>query len=168
MIENIPIEVNVRVVISLVLALFFLSFRWLITRFISRHAEKNEFAVTRKLYVIKLASLFFVLIFFTLLALVWEVTFEGLSLYFTSFFAVVGVGLFATWSIISNITAAVILFFNFPFRIGSHIHIIDGDNSIQGIIIDITMFSTRIKMKTGEIVVYPNNLMLQKPIQMLE
>jgi MscS family membrane protein len=72
------------------------------------------------------------LIFITLIAIVWEISFRGLSVYFASFFTIVGVAFFASWSILSNVTAYAILFFYFPFfKIGSKIKIIDGDNSVQ-------------------------------------
>src|SRR5690606_16688183 len=50
------------------------------------------------------------------LILVWGVDINQIGLVFSSVFAVIGVALFAQWSILSNITAGVILFFSFPFK----------------------------------------------------
>ena len=93
-----------------------------------------------------------------------EVSFQGLSLYFASIFTVIGVALFATWSVLSNLTASVILFFFFPYRIGRKVKIIDGDNSIEGQIVDITLFHIKVETEDDRIVAYPNNLAIQKPI----
>lgn len=103
-----------------------------------------------------------------IIGLVWDISFKGLSVYFISFFTVAGIGLFAAWSILSNITAAVILFFYFPYKIGSKIRILDGDNTVEGMIYDLTLFTLLIKNEEGKIVTYPNNLVLQKAIVILE
>jgi small-conductance mechanosensitive channel len=82
----------------------------------------------------------------------------------SSLFAIVGVGLFASWSILSNLTCSVILMFSFPYKIGDRIRIVDGDNSIEGRVIDMTMFSIQLENDANDIVSYPNNLALQKPV----
>ena len=103
-----------------------------------------------------------------ILGLTWDISFEGLSVYFLSFFTVAGVALFASWSLLSNITSAILLFFYFPYRIGDRIRIVDGDNSIEGIVFDLNMFSIIIKNDDGQKVTYPNNLALQKAIIMIK
>ena len=76
----------------------------------------------------------------------------------------VGVGLFATWSIVSNITASVILFFFFPFKEGSKVKIVDGDNSVEGTVHALSLFSIKIKLEDNTEIYYPNNLAIQKGI----
>ena len=44
------------------------------------------------------------------------------------------------------------------------IKIIDGDNSVAGWIKDMNMFTVIIETENGNIVSYPNNLVIQKPI----
>lgn len=104
------------------------------------------------------------LAFVVVLGIIWEVSLKGLSVYIASILTVVGVGLFATWSIVSNITASVILFFFFPFKIGSKVKIVDGDNSAEGEVIDLSLFSIQIKRLDGQYIYYPNNLAIQKSI----
>lgn len=89
---------------------------------------------------------------------------KGFSVFASSLFAIIGVAMFAQWSILSNITASVIIFFNFPARVGDTIKIIDGDNSIEGTIKEITLFQVELKDSDGNLIIYPNNLLLQKPI----
>jgi small-conductance mechanosensitive channel len=79
----------------------------------------------------------------------------------------VGIAFFASWSLLSNITASLIIFFSAPFKIMDSIKIIDGDNSIQGEVIDMTMFNLYIKNVNGKIISYPNNLIIQKPVEVL-
>jgi len=108
------------------------------------------------------------LILLLALGIIWEVSLKGLSIYIGAIITLVGVGLFATWSVVSNITAAVILFFFFPFRIGSRVKIIDGDNSVPGEVTDLSLFSLRIRIADGSEVYYPNNLAIQKGVVYLK
>ncbi len=102
------------------------------------------------------------------LIFIWGVDFKELGLILSSIFAVIGVALFATWSILSNITAGIILFFYFPFKIGDRIRILDKDFPEEAIIIDIQAFNINLKRENGEILTYPNNLLLQKGIVLIQ
>ncbi|MDN5212989.1 mechanosensitive ion channel [Fulvivirgaceae bacterium BMA12] len=147
----------------ILLVLFFIS-RSIIGKIVRKHAQKNKVVYSRELYIRKLVNLSLVLLLIILIGAVWEISFKGLSLYFASIFTVVGVALFATWSVLSNLTASIILFFFFPYRIGGSIKIIDGDNSVEGQIMDITLFYIKVETDDNKIVTYPNNLAIQKPI----
>jgi small-conductance mechanosensitive channel len=158
--------------IQLFLTVFFvvmlLVFRLLINRLIHKHAERYALSEARIVYVRNILAAFLALLGITAIAAVWEVSVEGLSIYFASFFAVVGIAFFASWSILSNVTASVILFFNYPFQIGNHVRIMDGDNSVEGEVKNISPFNLKIRTREGFIVFYPNNLAIQKPIMKLE
>lgn len=93
---------------------------------------------------------------------------KELSLVFSSVFAVIGIGLFAIWSILSNITSGVIMFFSFPYKVGDKIKIHDKDFPIEAIIEDIRAFQLHLRQDNGDLVTYPNNLMLQKAVTLIE
>ncbi|MEA1786202.1 mechanosensitive ion channel [Arenibacter sp. GZD96] len=108
------------------------------------------------------------------LILIWGVNIKDLGLIFSSVFAVIGVALFAQWSILSNVTAGVILFFSFPFRIGDRVKIFDKDmlskdSDSQEIFLieDIKAFHIHLRSSNGELLTYPNNLMLQKAVALV-
>jgi len=147
----------------LLIVLFFVSKR-IVSRLSHRHGKKYDYDKAQIFYVVKLLNFGLVIIFITLISLVWEVSWHGLSVYFVSIFTVIGIGFFAQWSMLSNITASVILFFYFPVQAGKYVKIFEGDNSISGKVLDITMFSIKLKLENGEIISYPNNLAIQKPI----
>ncbi|MBD8514600.1 mechanosensitive ion channel family protein [Photobacterium sp. 2_MG-2023] len=90
--------------------------------------------------------------------------YSDISLFFSSAFAVLGVALFAQWSMLSNVTASVLIFFVFPYRIGDRVKVVDKDDDISGVINDITMFHVIIERTDGSLVTYPNNIILQKPV----
>jgi MscS family membrane protein len=139
----------------------FLFLRAISRKLIKRQEKKHNLDKARSIYAMK----FFNFTWFALLLLafgfIWNVSFKGV---FASFFAVAGIALFASWSILSNITASVILFFNFPFKIGSRIRIMDLDDSVEGVVKDITFFAILIEIDNGGLVSFPNNMAIQKAI----
>ena len=93
---------------------------------------------------------------------------KDLALVFSSVFAVIGIALFAIWSILSNITSGVIMFFSFPYKVGDKIQIHDKDSPLEGIIEDIRAFQLHLRLDNGDLVTYPNNLMLQKAVTLIK
>ncbi len=159
--EAIPtIQVGLTITALLLYAVLRSSF----AKLVAKRALLGAFDQTRANFVKRLIKLGAFVLFIVALVLIWEVSLEGLSVYIASFLTIVGVGLFATWSIVSNITASVILFFFFPFKIGSRVKINDGDNSASGEVVGLSLFSITIKQEDGNIIYYPNNLAIQKSI----
>ena len=132
--------------------------------FLRKIGNSKKVSQRRIYYVAKSISILIILISMFFLALIWSVSLSGLLVFASSIFAVIGVALFAQWSILSNLTSSIIIFFSFPSRIGDYIKILDGDNSVEGKIIEIELFHIRILDHDDNIVIYPNNLFMQKPI----
>ena len=101
---------------------------------------------------------------FSLLLLAWGIDFSGLLVLSTSIITITGVALFANWSLISNITAYFILLTNVAYSRGNYVRILDGDNFIEGVIADVGPFSTRLITADRETLMYPNNLILTRPV----
>ena len=97
------------------------------------------------------------------LLLVWGVDFSGLIVLSTSIIALTGVALFASWSLLSNVTSYFVLLFQNSYSKGNFIRIIDGDNYMEGYIADINLFTTRLITEDNEEIAYPNNLVLTRP-----
>ncbi|MCX2980965.1 mechanosensitive ion channel family protein [Halieaceae bacterium IMCC14734] len=90
------------------------------------------------------------------------------SLFLSSAFAVIGIAFFAQWSILSNITASVVIFFGFPYRVGDQIKVTDADFDLSGTLEEIGLFHVLIRSPEGNMITYPNSLILQKPVIKLD
>ncbi|MNL27313.1 Mechanosensitive ion channel [compost metagenome] len=101
------------------------------------------------------------------LIIIWGVNTEDIFFTVSSVTTVIGVAMFAQWSILSNITSGMILFFSFPFKIGDTIKIHDKDFPIEAEIEDISAFHVNLRTKEGERIIFPNNLLLQKGISIM-
>ena len=102
------------------------------------------------------------------LILIWGVDFTDVGWVMSSVFAVIGIGFFAQWSILSNITSGIIMFFTFPYKIGDFIIIHDKEYAYEGTIEDIKGFHVLIKSNSGELITYPNSLMLQRGVTVVK
>lgn len=151
-----------QVLLSLIgLAVYLLLAKLISKRVLSR-GELLGFHMTRSNFTSRAIKFGFIILLMIWLGVVWDISFKGISVYLVSIFTVVGVGLFANWSMVSNITASVILFFFFPFKVGSKVRIIDGGSSVEGEVLNVSVFSVTILNEAGEEVYVPNNVILQK------
>ncbi|WP_037321373.1 mechanosensitive ion channel domain-containing protein [Salegentibacter sp. Hel_I_6] len=141
--------------------------QFLLKKAAHRVGKRSEIDFTRTRLMFKYINILIVFISFFLLAIAWGMGLTELSLIFSSVFAVLGVALFAIWSILSNITSGVILFFSFPYKIGDKIKIHDKDMPIEAIIEDIKAFHLHLRTLEGELITYPNNLILQKAVSLV-
>ncbi|WBL23645.1 MULTISPECIES: mechanosensitive ion channel domain-containing protein [unclassified Zunongwangia] len=133
-----------------------------------RIGNKGEIHITRIRLMFRYINILIVILAVFLMALVWGMDLRDLALVFSSVFAVLGVALFAIWSILSNITSGIIMFFNFPYKIGDKIKIHDKDMPIEAVIEDIKAFHLHLRTDDGELITYPNNLILQKAVSLIQ
>jgi len=146
------------------LILFALLFSIRISRTtIDRLGKKRSVDPYRVKYISKTISIVLVFFYFILLATVLGIEYSQISFFLSSVFAVIGIALFAQWSILSNITASLIIFFSFPYRVGDYIQVMDKDGDVSAVIQEITLFHVLIS-GDGKLVTYPNSLILQKGV----
>ncbi|EDP59769.1 hypothetical protein AND4_11444 [Vibrio sp. AND4] len=127
-------------------------------------AETKGVNKARLSFIQRCFNVAFLFLFASLFAIVTGIGYGDVSLFLSSIFAVLGVAFIAQWSILSNITASFLIFFVFPYRISDRIEVVDKDEDISGEIQEVRMFHVLIKHDNGNLITYPNNLMLQKAV----
>lgn len=142
--------------------------RIIVTKAVKRYSKSHTGIEKRTNLVIKYIHLLISILAVISLIVIWGVQKNDILITLSSIATVVGVAMFAQWSILSNITSGIILFFSFPFKIGDVIKVHDKDFPFEGEIIDINAFHTDLITKDGELMVYPNNLLLQKGISIIK
>ncbi|HKJ91161.1 MAG TPA: mechanosensitive ion channel family protein [Oceanipulchritudo sp.] len=80
--------------------------------------------------------------------------------------ALVAIGFFAVWSILSHMTAAVVLFLQRPFRIGDYLQF--GDETYSGKVVRTGLFFTQVEDSGGGRSQIPNNLLFQRRFRVTE
>lgn len=155
------IATAISIIIILIIRIFTLYF-------LRKFAKKYQKVEHRYRLVLKYFDMGFLVIFILLQTIIWGVNFKNIGLVFSSIFAIIGVALFAQWSILSNVTSGIIIFFTLPYKIGDTIIIHDKDFVEEPLIIeDIKAFQIILRSETGSLLSYPNSLILQKGVTMV-
>ena len=155
-----------EIITIITLVTYFIS-KALTVKIVRRFAKSNEVLEHRANLVIKYINLLIGMLALFTIIIAWGVKKDQILLFISSVFAVVGVASFAQWSILSNITAGIVLFFSYPFKIGDKIRIHDKDFPIEAEIEDIKAFYILLKSNEGELITFPNNLLMQKGISIV-
>ena len=153
-----------QIIATIVALVIFMILRYLVNTIIDNIGKTSEFAESRTQLVKKYIDYFIYMLALLVIISIWGIKPEQIFLFISSVLTVIGIAFFAQWSILSNITAGIILFFSSPFKIGNVIKIMDKDYPIEAKIIDIRSFYTLLKTAKGEEITFPNNLLLQKGI----
>jgi len=100
---------------TIVVLVVFLILRYFLAKGIRKYARSNESLEHRTNLVIKYVNILLSLLAIITIVVIWGVKKDQLFLFTSSIFTIVGVAAFAQWSLLSNITAGIILFFFFSF-----------------------------------------------------
>ncbi|MCB0646479.1 MAG: mechanosensitive ion channel [Saprospiraceae bacterium] len=132
---------------------------------IDKTVENSLMQKTRAKVIKKGVNFILLVIMLSTLFFIWGVDQSELVLFLSSFIAILGIAMFAQWSILSNITSGIIIFFNHPVKLDDTISIMDKDYEIRGRVSDIGLFFVVIKTMDGERVTIPSNVFVQKMIK---
>ena len=157
-----------EIINTIILLIILFIIRSIIVITVKKIGKKSGTTEARASLIGRYATVTLVLIAILIEAFILGAETTDITLVFSSVFAVIGVALFAIWSILSNVTSGVIMFFSFPYKVGDKIKIHDKDFPIEAIIEDIRAFQIHLRDDNGNLVTYPNNLILQKAVTLLQ
>lgn len=157
-----------KIIFSFILLGLIVFLRLNLVKIIRKFADKYHLFQSRTTLIVKYVNFTAFLIFLLGLLMIWGIDFKQMGIFMSSIFAVIGVAFFAQWSILSNITSGIVMFFTFPYKVGDFIRIHEGDHSIYGYIEEIKSFHVVVNTLQNELVTYPNSLMLQKGVSILK
>lgn len=153
-----------HILATLILFIVYPAVRYLIKKITLKYYKSYSFNYLRTKMVLKYMYGFINVAAIILLITIWGVDTSNILVTLSGVFAVIGVAMFAQWSVLSNITSGIILFFSTPIKIGDKIKILDKDFPVVAYIEDIKMFYIHLRTEEGEKIIFPNNQLLQKGI----
>lgn len=159
---------ELQVLESVIVLASYLLLILLIRTLISKTLKFAHLERARRKIIIKSLHLFTTIIAFTFLAGIWGFKQHEIAAFASTILTALGIAFFAQWSLLSNITSGIILFFNHPIKSGDTIKIMDKDFPFEGEITGLTFFFVHLKTTSGEIITIPNSLILQKSICVIE
>ncbi len=155
---------NYKIIGSITVLVFGILIRFLTSKSLRKIRVNFDFQKSRMVVIYKIVTFLIYCTIIVLIAFIWGVDEKQLIVYISSFLTILGIAFFAQWSLLSNITAGLILFINYPVKIGDTITILEKDNDTVGEIIDIGAFFITLKTDENQMVTIPNSIILQKNI----
>lgn len=153
---------QVRIVETAVTILAFVLMRMAVRSFIRAELVRSALKEREAREVGRLVTVLLTLVLAAVISAIWGVDQGQILIFATSVLTVLGVALFAEMSILSNITACLVLFFQHPVKIGDRIRVFAQDHWVEGELIDITYFFVFVRTDHDGVVSIPNALLLKE------
>jgi small-conductance mechanosensitive channel len=157
---------QIKIIETLVVLIFYFSLRKILFRAILKTIEKKQYLKSRGKTIEHVLNILFTAISSIIILIVWGVKTSELSIFLGSTLTIIGVAFFAQWSLLSNITASVILFFSHPIKLNDLISIMEAkDYELKGKVIKIGILFITLRTEDNEDIILPNNIFIQKSIK---
>jgi small-conductance mechanosensitive channel len=156
---------QIQIIETVIAVTVYMIIKILIHRYIDRIVSNSVSTKKRGKVVKKAINVIVLSIFLIVIFSIFGVDQSELAVFIGSVLTVMGIALFAQWSILANITAGVIIFFNHSAQLDDTITIIDKDYEIEGRISDIGLFFIILKTTNNEQIDIPNSIFLNKMIK---
>ena len=157
--------IHLKLILTAASIFLFFVLRIIAIKAIDKTVKNKLLQKTRGKIVKKFIVLILVLIVLIFCLTLWGVDRSELFMFMASVLTVIGIALFAQWSLLSNITSGIIIFFNHSVKLDDSISILDKEYEVEGRVSDIGLFFIKLKNAEGEEISLPNNVFLQKMIK---
>lgn len=159
---------SVQVLESVIVLFVYVILFFVIKKYINNTLKHTPLQRDRRKMIIKTLHLFITITAVVFLAGIWGFKQKEIAAFASTVLTVLGIAFFAQWSLLSNITSSIILFFNHPLKLGDKIKVLDKDYPFEGEITELTYFFVHLKTLNGEKITIPNSMILQKSISITE
>ena len=136
--------------------------------FINNSLKQTHLQRGRRKMIIKAVHLVSFLAASIFLSAIWGLKQNEIAVFVGTLLTALGIAFFAQWSLLSNVTSSLLLFFNHPVKIGDTLKVLDKEYPFEAEVTDLTYFFVHLKSANGEIITIPNSLLLQKSVSVLE
>jgi len=161
-------EQKIQILETLATLVLYVIAIFVIKNLINNTLKKTQVQRARRKIIIKAIHLFTTITVVILIAGIWGLEQNEIAVFVSTLLTALGIAFFAQWSLLSNITSSIILFFNHPVKLGDTIKMLDRDYPFEGEVTELTYFFIHLKTKGGEIITVPNSLVMQKSISIIE
>jgi len=155
---------KVQLIETLMLILGYIGVSYINKSLIDRVLRKAQLPRARRKIIIRAFNFLTTLTAAIFLAAIWGLRQHEIAVFVSTIITALGIAFFAQWSLLSNITSSILIFFNHPMKIGDTIKVLDKEFPFEGEITDLSYFFVYIRTPNGESVTIPNSLILQKSI----
>jgi small-conductance mechanosensitive channel len=158
------IQILETLLILVIYILLYFIFKIAINNFL----KKTRLDRGRRKMAIRTVQLFMSITTIILLTGVWGFKQNEIALFASSILTALGVAFFAQWSLLSNISSSILIFFNHPIKLGDYIKVLHKDYHYEGEVIELNYFFVHLKTTNNEIITIPNSHFFDKSFSILE
>jgi len=166
---NIFTTYKIQLIETVIVLIVFVSLKYLLKYLVKITIIKSVIKRHEKKEIHKIINLLIFVALFTFIISIWSVKQDNVLVFASTLLTVFGVALFAEMSILSNITAYLILFFQHPVKIGDQIVVNSEGTEINGKVKEMTYFFIFIEKELDQSVCsIPNALLLKSSFSVIE
>ena len=159
---------KIQIIETIVVILGYFTAYYTTKIFINNSLKQTHLQRGRRKMIIKAVHLVSFLAASIFLSAIWGLKQNEIAVFVGTLLTALGIAFFAQWSLLSNITSSLLLFFNHPVKIGDTLKVLDKEYPFEGEVTDLTYFFVHLKSANGEIITIPNSLLLQKSVSVVE
>jgi small-conductance mechanosensitive channel len=158
---------KIQIIETIIVVVSYIILYYLTKGFINSSLKQTHLERGRRKMIIKAVHFLSFLTAIVFLSAVWGLKQNEIAVFVGTILTALGIAFFAQWSLLSNVTSSLLLFFNHPIKIGDTIKILDKDFPFEGEVTDLSYFFVHLKTEMGEIITIPNSLFLQKSVSII-
>ncbi|MBK7681716.1 MAG: mechanosensitive ion channel [Bacteroidia bacterium] len=159
---------NLQIIETIIILSLYIILYFVFKKIINNFLKKTRLERGRRKMAIRAVQVFTTLTAIILLTGVWGFKQNEIALFASSILTAVGIAFFAQWSLLSNITSSILIFFNHPIKLGDSIKVLHKDFQYEGTIIELNYFFVHLKTENNEIITIPNSHFFDKSFSISE
>jgi small-conductance mechanosensitive channel len=144
--------IETLVILGVYILVYFIS-KTIINNFL----KKTRLEKGRRKMAIRAVQLFSSIIAIILITGIWGFKQSEIAFFASSILTALGIAFFAQWSLLSNITSSILIFFNHPVKIGDYVKVLHKDYHFEGEVMELNYFFVHLKTKENAIITIPNS-----------
>ncbi len=148
---------KIQVVETLIIVGLYIISYFIFKLVVNNFLKKTKLERGRRKMAIRSIQLFTTITAIIFLTGVWGFKQNEIALFASTILTALGIAFFAQWSLLSNITSSILIFFNHPLKIGVTIKVLHKDYHYEGEVTDLNYFFVSLKTKDNEIITVPNS-----------
>jgi small-conductance mechanosensitive channel len=151
--QTLKIQITETLIVVGIYIVLYLLFRTVINNFLKKTRLERG---TRKM-ALRGMQLFTTTTAIILITGIWGFKQNEIALFAGSLITALGIAFFAHWSLLSNITSSILIFFNHPVKIGDHIKVLHKDFNYEGEVTELNYFFVHLRTEAGDTITIPNS-----------
>lgn len=159
---------NIQITETLIILGCYILLYFIVKTVINNFLKKTRLERSRRKMAIKAVQLFTTITAVILLTGVWGFKQNEIALFASTILTALGIAFFAQWSLLSNITSSILIFFNHPVKLGDYVKVLHKDYHYEGEVTEMNYFFVHLKTNDNEIITIPNSHFFDKSFSVIE